>query len=678
MKKTLLFLAFTFCIFISFSQTNKEKLLEEVIRLRDIANNSDLDINTRFETARKSIELAKKTKYDSTILESNRALSYLFIINGDFDSLYGINKINLKLASKLKDTLKQAYAYHNIAFYFDRSNKFDSAYFYYYKARTNYRLNKVNTYNEAGILLNMANIQETERDYIGSEINAINGIKIISQLPQTDQNLDSQWSLHNLVGVVSSQINRFDKAIEYHNKALSYAEKIKNKEYEYLKWYSKINISILYRRKREYAKSLEILESLIKTYDLEREDPSSYVSAISNIAYNKFLNGSTNFLEIENDFKKSLEIAKMEEDDVEVLSVNLFLAEFYLKQNKKQIAKSYVDDGLKLAKILNANNDFLKALVLKSKIEEGDQSKKYLYEHIKLNDSLVLAERSIRNKFARIELETDEIIQENEQISRQRLWLIITSIGLLGILFFLYIIKSQREKNKELQLERQQQEANEEIYNLMLSQQDKIDEARSFEKNRISKDIHDGILGKLFGVRLSLDGLNLSTTPEATQKRSNYINELKNIEEEIRKVSHELNSDFIEKSGYLDIIKTLVDTQMNAYSINYTLTTEDGINWDALNNKIKIHVYRILQETMQNAYKHAKATIVDISFKLDKNQLTLSVSDNGEGFDLQKAKKGIGLKNIDSRIKEIDGELIIETQKDKGTKIIINVPALNN
>ena len=61
----------------------------------------------------------------------------------------------------------------------------------------------------------------------------------------------------------------------------------------------------------------------------------------------------------------------------------------------------------------------------------------------------------------------------------------------------------------------------------MLSQQEKIDEARSVEKNRISQEIHDGILGRLFGARLSLDSLNLVKTDEAISKRSNYISELK-------------------------------------------------------------------------------------------------------------------------------------------------------
>ena len=93
-----------------------------------------------------------------------------------------------------------------------------------------------------------------------------------------------------------------------------------------------------------------------------------------------------------------------------------------------------------------------------------------------------------------------------------------------------------------------------------------------------------------------------------------------------------------------------------------------------LDNKIKIHLYRILQETMQNTYKHAKASKVDITFSLEKNTLNLSIVDNGVGFDANKSKKGIGLKNISDRLKEIKGKLDIQTQLQQGTTIHIYVP----
>ena len=139
-------------------------------------------------------------------------------------------------------------------------------------------------------------------------------------------------------------------------------------------------------------------------------------------------------------------------------------------------------------------------------------------------------------------------------------------------------------------------------------------------------------------------------------------------------MSHELNSDFVNQSGYYDMVKTLIETQMTAYNIKYSFEADSSISWDSLNNKIKIHLYRILQETMQNIYKHAKATKVDIAFGLEKNTLTLKIIDNGVGFDQTKSKSGIGLKNITDRLKEINAKFKVLSKTDQGTSIFITVP----
>ncbi|RAJ18148.1 tetratricopeptide repeat-containing sensor histidine kinase [Olleya aquimaris] len=658
----------------SFAQQNtKDSELDSIIKYRNLSSDSNLDIQSRIDYANKAIILSKQTGQDSTILYSYKKLSALYLNEDNYQPLKAINKKILNLAKKIKDSSSIGNAFYILGYVSRKEIKSDSAYQYYYEAAKIF--NNIKDYkNESEVLLNMASIQESERDFIGAEINAIKAKKILENLPKTESNLDTLWSVHNLIGIIYGELQYYDQALEYHQLAI---ETSKDMEYNYYNMlYSKSNIATIYRRKGDYINAKKKFEEILEDKNLKTNDSLSYSVITADLAYSKYLIDKTD-PGIYDLFEESMTIAKKLDDQLAIMSSGAFFAEYLHEIGKIDSAKYYNNLSYNIAKTAKENEFVFQTLKTKAEINK-DSSRVYLNEYIKLSDSLVLAERSIRNKFARIEFETDEIIQENQQISKQRLWLIITSVGLLFTLFFLYIIKSQREKNKELQLERQQQEANEEIYNLMLSQQDKIDEARSFEKNRISKDIHDGILGKLFGVRLSLDGLNQSTTEEATQKRSAYISELKNIEEEIRKVSHELNSDFIQQSGYLDIVKTLVDTQMTAYNIKYTLTADQTINWDSLNNKVKIHIYRILQETMQNAYKHAKATMVDISFKFEKNILTLTVSDNGEGFDLQKAKKGIGLKNIDSRIKEIDGKLDIKTQKNQGTTIIINVPIINN
>jgi len=168
--------------------------------------------------------------------------------------------------------------------------------------------------------------------------------------------------------------------------------------------------------------------------------------------------------------------------------------------------------------------------------------------------------------------------------------------------------------------------------------------------------------------------VSFSVTSCRRQNRECYINELKTIEDEIRKISHDLNKDFVVGTRFIDIIKKLIETQTQAYKLNYTFKEDDEILWDDVSNKTKINVYRILQETMQNIYKHANAKHIKISFELKNNVILLAVQDDGSGFNVTKAKKGIGLKNMNSRVKEIGGKVEIDSKVDIGTIIKIKVP----
>ena len=110
------------------------------------------------------------------------------------------------------------------------------------------------------------------------------------------------------------------------------------------------------------------------------------------------------------------------------------------------------------------------------------------------------------------------------------------------------------------------------------------------------------------------------------------------------------------------------------YGLHYTLNYDEVINWDAVSNKKKIHIYRLVQEALHNIYKHAKAENIKISFKLKNNVICLEIEDDGSGFDVNKAKSGIGLKNMNSRISEIHGLLEINSELNKGTTVRIEVP----
>ena len=644
--------------------------LDSIHYYRNLAIKS-VDIKKRIQYVKYAISLSEASGEDSTLLKSKRLLSTIYIQDLDVDALFRLNNENLKLAKKLQDSSAIANITNVIGWCYKEKVQIDSSYYYYYSS---YKIFKaLRKYKrEAEVLFEMADIQFSQRDYIGCQQNAIAAIRLIQKLPETEENLDYLWGLHNLIGIASDELELYDKAIEYHEKALTFSNKIEDHFIYTL--YSSSNIALIYKELKQYDKALNIYELLFKNKETLQKDPLNYALILGDFAAIKHKSNSAQKDEIETMLSEAYKISDSLQDPYTTMSVSMNISEFYRDISQTNSALFYVNKAYSLAKETNSNNEILKSLLLKSQLENEVKGKAYLMEYVTLSDSLQNKERAIRNKFARIEFETDQIVEKSNQMAKERLWLIILSIGLLFTFLLLYIIITQRAKNRELQFNQKQQENNEEIYNLMLSQQEKIDEARVVEKKRISQEIHDGILGKLFGVRLNLDSLNQSTKAEAIAKREKYLEDLKSVEVDIRKVSHALNTDFITGSNYINIIKTLIETQTKAYKIKYNLRNDDNIDWDHISNKTKIHYYRIVQETLQNIYKHAKASEIHISFKQKKDVICLSISDNGIGFDVDKAKKGIGLKNIHSRVKDFNGELSIKSTKNSGTKFIITAP----
>lgn len=243
----------------------------------------------------------------------------------------------------------------------------------------------------------------------------------------------------------------------------------------------------------------------------------------------------------------------------------------------------------------------------------------------------------------------------------------------MGLLLF--IIWNQRMRNKKLQLEKEQQEANEEIYNLMLNQQYSVDEGRREIKKRISEELHDGVLGKLFGTRLILGTLNSAKDEESIIKREKYISDLQEVEDEIRNVSHELNEKSVMSDiGYATLIEELLEKQSIVGKFNYAFKYDEQLKLEKLSGSLQMNLYRIIQEAVQNINKYAKAENVLVEFKIVDNHIKLTIQDDGVGFDTASKSRGIGLKNMDSRIKNLHGTINVTSEKGEGTTIRIEVP----
>ncbi|OUR94790.1 two-component sensor histidine kinase [Flavobacteriales bacterium 34_180_T64] len=659
-----------------FAQTkNPISKLDSTLYYRSLSKKSSLSKEERLAHAIKSSNLAKRTKVDSTILSSNRNLSVLYYITRNFNLFKKINQDNLRLAVKLKDSSALVAANRNLGVYYDNNSQNDSAFYYYSKTLKLYD-NLQQSLKKVEVLVNIADIQETEKDYFGSEETAVEAIKLLNTLPKDEIILDQLWILNNLIGIISFKLKKYDRSLEYHSNALEISNRMDDGYFNSL--YSTNNQAYVYRLKGELDTSISLYQSVLDTKNLYEEDPLFYALILTNTTYAKSLKENRNIAEIEQSFQRAYKIGDSLKDPMTKLGATIDFSKFYIDIDEKEKALAYAKESYELAKETSSNDIVLESLLLLSKLKNGEAAKKYLNEHIKLSDSLLNVERDVRNKFARITLETDQLEAENERITLQKIWLSIVSIVLLLTLFLLYIIITQRAKNKELKFKQVQQEANEEIYNLMLSQQDKVDEARAGEKKRISEELHDGVLGRLFGTRLSLDSFNFNEGKEAVANRSKYINELKIIEEDIRKISHDLNTDFVSGSEFIDILSELIEKQTLAYQLKFDFKHTDDINWESVSNKTKINIYRIIQESLQNIYKHANADTVKISIRLKNDVICLIITDDGDGFDINRSKKGIGLKNISSRVDELLGTVDFDSEINKGTAIKINVPYSNN
>ena len=611
--------------------------------------------------------LSVKYQIDSLIIKSDMNLASVYLDNQDQSNFLKYSHNALKGAKAIKDTISIAHIYKNLGYHYYDTN-IDSSYYYNDKAEKLFEILS-DDFNRAVVLHDIALLQKEEKDLTGSELTSINALSLLDNLKDTPDVIKYRSLFNNNLGHLFKMLGQYDEAIKYYNIAIKIIEG--KQGYDFLMDAWRNNLALAYRDSGKYELAKEYLAALLSKKDLKDQNPEFYAVIMDNYAQALLL--SKDYKRLPGLFLKALKICDSLNNENNTIIINQHLAQYYLSVNKKDSAKYYAYRSKDISEKYSPD-DLLRSYALLVKIEDDSIATKYYDAYIKLNDSLLRKERATRNKFARIQYETDKIEQENVQIAKERMWLLIVSIVLIITSFLIYVIITQRNKNKELQFIQKQQETNEEIYNLMLSQHENIEEARALEKKRISQELHDGVLGRLFGTRLSLDSLNMGTTVEAINTRGQYITELKNIEEDIRKVSHELNTDFVSGSGFVDIIRTLVETQTTAYALKYKLDFDGAINWDSLSNKNKIHIYRIVQESLHNIYKHANASLVNISFKLKNNVICLTIKDNGSGFDVGKTKSGIGLKNMNARIQDIKGEIDITSKKEKGTTVKIYVP----
>jgi signal transduction histidine kinase len=424
-----------------------------------------------------------------------------------------------------------------------------------------------------------------------------------------------------------------------------------------------VNIASVYEKQLRYSKSETELESVLKT-NLKEKWPNEYTTVIGNLGYVKTKLG--NLKAGEALMKEALVLSRKSGIESSIMYKLHNLGKYYFDTKDTTQSIRYLKESLQLAEKLKSTDDIKINLQLLSKIDKANTSY-YDKRYITVSDSLTKIQRKNRNKYARIEYETAVVEDANKELSNKNLYLIVGVVVLAGALGIRYLI-GQR---KEIAYRKRLQVAEQELFDLMQTSQIELNGAREEEQNRISRELHDNVMNKLYGTRLHLGLLNTSTSSDAQEKRSEHIDELQTIENEIRAISHDLHTDTVASHfDYPVLLATCVQKAGGNGTTLFAFESASEIDWDSISGLIKITIYRIVQEALFNVTKYADATECSITLSQpEPTSLLLTISDNGKGFGSTLSTTGIGLANMKDRTRLVKADLLIQSAPGQGTTI---------
>lgn len=399
---------------------------------------------------------------------------------------------------------------------------------------------------------------------------------------------------------------------------------------------------VYYSRLKNYDKSLQYFEHGIA---LGLKDPQSVHSV------NRLKHGKYETLSLKKDFKKAG--AQLEE---------LVESPYALSSDKrlyyKDLSKVYTNAGL------------------------TGQALKWSEKYIQLSDSLY--EEKFQNDIVEMEKKYKEVENQqqiaslktqkkNAELTAKNNKLLAWFLGITGLfLLIVFIIIWHLRKNqsnlasqKLVEIEQKQQIA---LSKAMLDAEEK-------ERNRLARDLHDGLGGMLAGVKINLSSLaNSNAMENHSFELQKIINQLDGSVTELRNIARDMMPQTLINFGLEAAIREFCEGIMNPNL---------EIDFEALNINPNIPfpkqaiIYRIVQEILTNILKHADATEVVLQCSQSKNRFYITAEDNGKGFntDAGNLSSGFGLGNIKNRVEYLGGVLDISSKINEGTTINIELDA---
>lgn len=277
-----------------------------------------------------------------------------------------------------------------------------------------------------------------------------------------------------------------------------------------------------------------------------------------------------------------------------------------------------------------------------------------------------------------------QILELQQEKKQQQVLIWSMSLGLLVIVVISYLVyKNYRQKRKLLLSETlyQKQRVQELEIEKKLITSESIIKGQEDERKRLARDLHDGLGGILSSAKhaFSNTGLNNKDSHQAHASYENGLAILDHSIRELRRIAHNMMPEALVKFGLNTAIQDLCESINKNSHINLTYQSFDLKDRDVSKNKIPT-IYRIIQELANNIIRHADAKTALVQFIKTNDTLSITVEDDGKGFDLNvlQHQKGIGYLTLQTRIAYMNGILDIQTSPGKGTSIHIEIPNISH
>lgn len=596
----------------------------------------------------------------------NREIIYRFTKSTRADKSFSHHLLNY--AQQAQDSTDMARAYMLLGKFFENKFNVDSSYYYFSKAEYLFLKTK-DSLDLEEVYLHKAELLTGNSIYGEAENQMTKAIGYGLNNPDSKR-LFQQYCI---MGEILVGLEQNEEAINLYNQAyvMLDTKELKGTTTAYYRRLNRANIynnvsRILIKQERYELAITYLQEAIDKHIDFEHSIDRQVYSALAlNLAVAMMRNGDlSNVSGLANN---SIEISAKFGNLVLENIAKLCLAEYNYLSNKPKTANSIVKQVLDYANKEEDIQTNLKAIELLLKYEE-DMAPENFSNYLSLYRRAVDENNLTRNKFSRIKFEATSLEKSNNALKHEKNTVMLISITLFVLSLLAMLIVFYIQRNRKLFIVKMLQGDTEKYYNTIIKSHNQMSDAQENERNEIAKELHDGVLNKLFITRFSLMQLE---NQNFDKQRKVLVNEIKEVENYLRDVSHALaHEDSMLIESFSQLLKELVELQNRNLAIKFTFYIEEALNIESLSHHCKINIYRILQEVLQNVQKHSQATKCYVTIKhKTSDTFEIIVDDNGKGFDQKKIKRGKGLVNIKERTDLIGGQFMINSNIEVGTSI---------